>query len=407
MVWAMWSLGGVARADGSRCPQGGTRVPAGTQLQTYLSAGAPGTAFCLDAGTYLPTKVLRPQSGQRLYGVPGATVIDGLGTTPSLFDSCSLTGSTGQCASTDPTGVQLYDLTLQNAKTYDVRTGSGWFLDDIVATGSGQYGIVLRGSGTVVQNSFAEHDGRFGITASFTDGGTIRNDVIAYDNSPVNPPGNSGATHFTNTRNLQVLDNYVHDNYGRGIWFDIDSVGALIQGNTVSNEINYNQGLGYAVGDGIRVEISCRITVQDNIAFADQGPQVAIDGSDGDLVTGNSVTAPAGQPGIRIAPQDQRAGQPNNNGNCDSTPKTATNNVVSGNDITLQGANPAADYDGIQQLNGASNTSGTAFGPNTYHVANCAAHLWHWWSGSALVKVGFVTFQSTYGQEAGGTCVSP
>ena len=83
------------------------------------------------------------------------------------------------------------------------------------------------------------------------------------------------------------------------------------------------------------------------------------------------------------------------------------NNVVAGNDITLLGTNPAADYDGIQQQNAASNTSGTTFGPNSYHVANCAAHLWHWWSGSALVKVGFATSQVTYGQEAGGTCVSP
>jgi Right handed beta helix region len=407
MVMAMWSLGGVARAQGSRCPAGGTEVPAGASLQAYLSAGAQGDAFCLDAGTYLPAKVLRPRSGQRLYGVPGATVIDGLAKTPSLFDSCSLTGSTGRCAPTDPTGVQLYDLTLQNAKTYDVRTGSGWLLDDIVAIGSGQYGIVLRGSGTVVQNSFAEHDGRFGITASFTEGGAILNDVIAYNNSPANPPGNSGATHFTNTRNLQVLDNNVHDNYGRGIWFDIDSADALIQGNTVSNEINYNEGIGFAVGDGIRVEISCRITVQDNVAFANQGPQIPIDGSDGDIVTGNIVTAPAGQPGIRIAPQDQRTTQPANNGNCDSTPKTARDNTVSGNDITLQGTNPSADYDGIQQQNGASDTSGTVFESNTYHVANCATHLWHWWNGSGLVKVGFATTQSVYGQEPGGTCLSP
>jgi len=205
---------------------------------------------------------------------------------------------------------------------------------------------------------------------------------------------------------LQVVGNSVHNNYGRGIWFDIDSKGGVIQGNTVSNELNYSGGQGFAVGDAIRIEISCDIAVQDNVTFGNQGPQIAIDGSDSDLVTANTVNAPSGQPGIRIAPQDQRISQPKNNGNCDATTKTATNNTVSGNDITLQGTNPAYDYDGIQQKSSTSDTSGTVFDANTYHVVSCSAHLWHWWNGPALVKVNFATSQSVYQWELSGTCLT-
>jgi len=49
---------------------------------------------------------------------------------------------------------------------------------------------------------------------------------------------------------------------------------------------------------------------------------------------------------------------------------------------------PSADYDGIQQQNGASDNRGAMFESNTYHVANGATHLWHRWNGSRLVTVG-------------------
>ena len=396
-----------ARADGTRCPASGTHVPAGADLQSFLSAGSTGDAFCLEEGTYQPRKPLLPRSGQALYGVPGATVIDGRGTLRAVFDSCSLTGTIGRCAAGDASGVGLYDLVITGAKVYDVRTGSGWLLDGVMATGSGQYGIVLRGTDTVVQNSTAEHNGRFGITASFTIGGRVENDVIAFNDSPSNPPGYSGATHFTNTLDLKVLGNSVHDNYGRGIWFDIDSKGALVQQNTVVGELNYTYAdTPYAVGDGIRIEISCDITVADNTVEGNQGPQIAVDGSDRTLVAGNIASAPAGQPGIRVAPQDQRSSLPASP-NCNDVPRTATDNTVTNNTITQLGHTPASDYDGVLQNKASSDTSGTAFDANTYHVSSCAAKLWRWWSGSAAVKMNFATLQATYHQETNGHCATP
>ncbi len=406
MVLGSASLGVVARAEASRCPSTGTRVPAGADIQSFLDAGIAGEAFCLDAGTYLPAATLRPRSGQALYGIAGATEIDGRGVLNALFDGCTLTGVIGSCAPSDPSGVGLFDLTLRRAKVYDARTGSGWLLDGIGAVDSAQIGIVLRGTDTVVRDSVAQNNGKFGITASFTIGGRVENDVIANNNSPANPPGYSGATHFTNTLDLQVVNNQVHDNYGRGVWFDIDSKGGLVQGNTVARQLTYAYAnTPYAVGDGIRIEISCAITVADNVVTANQGPQIAIDGSDGDVVLRNTAVAPPGQPGIRVAPQDQRKAQPPSK-NCDGTLRTATGNTVSGNVITQQGHAPASDYSGILQKSPSSSTTGTRFDANTYHVRDCSAHLWRWWDGVASVKIGFAVLRAAYGQESNGGCLT-
>jgi hypothetical protein len=396
---AIWLPASPASADGSRCPITGVDVPAGADIQWYLNAGAPGTAFCLESGIYTPSATLVPQSGQSLYGVPGSTVLDGGGSLSFILDG----------AGTQVTGVGVYDLTLQNGAN-DVRTWTDWVLDDVSAIRSSQIGVTLNGSNVTIQNGSIEYNGVFGIRSSQTVGGVVQNNVIAYNNSSSNNPGYSGATHFNDASGLQVLNNTVHDNYGRGIWFDIGSTGSLIQGNTVYNEINYTyNNIPFQVGDGIRDEISCYDTIKGNTVYANQGPQIPIDGSDHATVTGNTVSAPAGSPGIRVAPQDKRLSgniPPIASKYCDQTPNTAVYDAVSGNSITLAGHTASLDYSGVQQTSAASNTTGATFDANAYHVPGCGYRLWHWWDPNlgSLVKVSFATFRSTYGQELNGTC---
>lgn len=389
--------GGAARAAASRCPAGGTVVPAGAAIQTYLNAGAPGDAFCLEAGTYHPPKQIYPKQGQSLYGVPGSTVIDGT-PLPSIFNG-------SQSKPTDVTDVGLYDLTVQNAKSIDIRTNSGWILDGVTAQGSGMYGIVVRGTGPVVRNSLARNNDRFGISGGWSTDAVIDGNTLTNNNTGKNPPGYSGATHFTNVVGMQVLNNTIYANYGRGIWFDIDSADSLVQGNTVHDEIDYPYPTRkYPIGDGIRLEISCRISVSDNVVYANGGPQIAVDGADDTTVQGNTVVALPGQPAIRVAPQDDRTKEPLGGWkNCDPTLKTSTNDHVSGNDITQVGN---VTYSGLLQKKRTSDTSGTTFDADTYHVPDCGAQLWRWWNGSAQVKVSFATLQNVYAQELTGTCLT-
>lgn len=390
----------AAHADGSRCPAGGTTIPPDASIQSSLRAGTPGQAFCLLAGTYHPAGQINPRQDQALYGVPGATVIDGTGLA-SVFN-----GSVG--GTTDVTGVGLYDLIVQRATTNDIRTNSGWVLDGVVAQDSGMYGIVVRGTDVVVRDSVARNNDRFGISGAFSVNALIQGNEIVNNNTGLNPPGYSGATHFTNTVGMQVIDNWVHDNHGRGIWFDIDSADALVQGNVVTGQIDYPYSTrNYPIGDGIRIEISCRITVEGNTVSANQGPQIALDGADDSLVEGNTVAASAylnGQPAIRVAPQDNRTSEPLAGWkNCDPTLRTAVNDTIRNNDITMTAP---ATYSGVLQKSATSDTTGATFDGDTYHVSDCAAKLWRWWNGSSLVKASFAKLQGIFGQELAGSCAT-
>jgi hypothetical protein len=390
-------VGSIARAGVSRCPADGTTIPSGAPIQTYLNAGAPGDAFCLEAGIYRPSKQVIPREGQSLYGVPDGTVIDGT-KLPSIFNGL-------QGKPTDATDVGLYDLIVQNAASIDIRMNSGWVIDGVIAQGSGAYGIIVRGTGAVVRNSIVRDNARFGISGQFSVDAVIEGNTITNNNHARNAPGTSGATHFTNVVGMRILNNTLYANYGRGIWFDIDSADSLVQGNTVHDEIDYPYPTRTApIGDGIRLEISCRITVLDNIVYANAGPQIAMDGADDTFVQGNTVVAPANQPGIRVVPQDDRTKEPLGGWrNCDRTLRTAVNNHVEGNDITQQ---DGTGYSGVAQRKTTSDTSGSTFDGDTYHVPDCALALWRWWSGSAMVSVNFATLQNTYYQELTGTCVA-
>ena len=86
-----------------------------------------------------------------------------------------------------------------------------------------------------------------GITPSgiLVQGNTITNNNYAH----VNPGFGAGGIKFGNTANAIVRGNIVQNNLGNGIHFDVDSISALVDGNTVTD----NTDVG---GDGIAFEIS-------------------------------------------------------------------------------------------------------------------------------------------------------
>jgi hypothetical protein len=81
---------------------------------------------------------------------------------------------------------------------------------------------------------------------------------------------------------------------------------------------------------------------------------------------------------------------------CDQTARTAIYDAVSGNAITLTGHAASLDYDGVQQTSATSDTTGTTFDANTYHVPGCGYKMWHWWDPAlaSLAKVSFANFRS-------------
>jgi parallel beta-helix repeat protein len=377
-------------AVGPRCPLGATIIPAGAGIQSYLDAGGIGAAFCLEAGLYRPLATLRPKQDQSLYGVPGKTIIDGTGR-GALFD-----GSAG------PSGVSISDLVVQKATT-NVRTGDGWVLDGVLSRQAAQYGIALKGQAPVVRNSRALDNGRYGIASSSSVNALVENTEIAGNNTRLLHPATAGGTKFSRTLGLVLRGNSVHHNFGSGIWFDVDSYGGLVEGNTSSYNLDFPFGTGhlFPIGNGIRIEISCNIRVIGNTVVGNQGPGIAIDGAEDNLIQGNEVVASSGHVGIRIAVQDDRTTEPSHV-NCPAESRSATGNTVVNNDITMQGNDDS--YNGLEHRRAGGNSSGNSFEANAYHMADCDALRWKWRVGSGQIKVNFATWQSTYAQDQLGTC---
>jgi len=109
----------------------------------------------------------------------------------------------------------------------------------------------------VARDNYVHHNGQLGIRAPSSRGALVEGNEIAFNNPDLafNPGSDAGGTKFANTRELVVRDNYVHDNRGNGLWFDIDNVDALVEDNLV--EDNEGQGIFY--------EISYDAVIRDNV----------------------------------------------------------------------------------------------------------------------------------------------
>jgi hypothetical protein len=76
----------------------------------------------------------------------------------------------------------------------------------------------------------------------------VEGNEIAYNAHEIGLTGDSGATKFVFTTNLVIRNNYVHHNYGNGIWPDIDNVNVLTEDNQVV--ANRGNGIFYEIGCG-------------------------------------------------------------------------------------------------------------------------------------------------------------
>ena len=75
----------------------------------------------------------------------------------------------------------------------------------------------------------------------------VQGNEIAYNNylKGVSYGWEAGGTKFVKTRGLIVRSNYVHHNWGTGLWTDIDNINTLVEGNRVIG--NANQGIFHEI----------------------------------------------------------------------------------------------------------------------------------------------------------------
>jgi parallel beta-helix repeat protein len=249
---------------GPRGPQPGVTAPLGAIIVTPATANqinnAPaGATIYFRAGVYDLT--IAPKAGQTFIGEYGAII----------------RSTTKQFAfRSSANDVTIKNLTIDGYKPGDWYFGSiqsdkgvRWIIDNVEVKNSSHRGISIFDGGQVT-DSYVHHNGHLGIKVDglagyagqptyLTDRGEpvlIANNEISYNNTAKADEGHdAGGLKIWNANNVTVRDNFVHHNWGNGIWFDVDNYGGVIRGNTVEdNEFS-----------GIYVEISRQVLVENNI----------------------------------------------------------------------------------------------------------------------------------------------
>jgi Right handed beta helix region len=195
-------------------------------------------------------------------------------------------------------GVEIRNLRVEKfgnpAQSGAISASSDWLIAGVEARLNHGAGIHM-GPGTVVRGSFIHHNGQLGIHGGTvicgkTKGLVAENNEIAYNNTAgYNWGWEAGAAKWTHTDGLIVRDNYVHDNYGMGLWTDAPNINVLYAGNLV--EDNYGMGIDHELGYAavIRNNVVRRNGFEHPIQGDTWGAGIFIDQSRDVEVYGNTV----------------------------------------------------------------------------------------------------------------------
>lgn len=224
----------------------GSEVLIGTSdsIQAAIDANPAGTSFRLAVGTHTISTGIIPKAGNTFIGYYGA-IIDGTG-----WSSTDVTVGGFQAHNIDVDNVTIKNLTIQHMPMRAIHafgaTASGWTVDHCALINS-HTGIQICQSSTVSNNVITGNIGPDpnDPTPAQRGGGYIvyQANNITFSNNEI---GNCGPEQkIVDGDNCNFTDNYVHDNYSEGIWYDTDCTGAVISGNTVEN--NGGSGIEYEV----------------------------------------------------------------------------------------------------------------------------------------------------------------
>lgn len=129
-------------------------------------------------------------------------------------------------------------------------TKGGWVVEDAIITTCAAVGLRFQGPNCTARRVYAHTNGRYGMAISENAAGdpvwtgmVVENCRIANNNTlHFNVGGDAGGTKFLECE-IICRNNWAHDNYGSGLWFDTSLTNSLIEDNVC--EDNRNWGIFY------------------------------------------------------------------------------------------------------------------------------------------------------------------
>jgi len=236
--------------------------------------------------------------------------------------------------------IEKYDPMIQNGA---ISGGAGWTIQNNEVRLNYAVGITAHDGSQFIGN-YVHDNGQMGL-------GGDGNNILVQGNelarngfwSGIDPNWEAGGFKFAETDNLIVRANYSHDNFGPGMWTDIDNIHTLYEDNLIVHN----------TGSGISHEISYDAIIRNNTLIANGygdtrgwgwGSQISIQNSQNVEVYGNRVDMTGGNNGIVLIQQDRGSGT--------YGPHTTTNNHIHDNIVV--------DHDGSGSIAASRTTTSPA-----------------------------------------------
>jgi parallel beta helix pectate lyase-like protein len=235
-------------------PPGAVVVNVGDNIETLTANHPAGATFWLAPGIHRFSYSVVPRDGNTYIGRPGA-IIDGGGTVNIAFRE-EFYGRKAKNVTLSHLTIQAF--TSSTADQGSIYTGVGWKIANSTLKNHG-YVALFAGPDNVIEDNCFDSNGQLGI-------GTFR-----FDDNTYNVTVDHNEFKNNNARNLQdcgcgggmkwwtmnrgkFTNNWVHNNKGPGVWADTNNIEILFEGNF----INDNDG------EGIFYEISYNFMIRSN-----------------------------------------------------------------------------------------------------------------------------------------------